>query len=283
MAKTLSYVLMDPTKNQTILVETPVPVQEQPAVAARLMQEEPSAEQAGFLSVPADVSSSAPAITLHMAGGDFCGNAAMSAAVFYAMHAGMTNGRVAIQVSGTPDPVTVIVSARPEDGLWEGIVDMPRPLSMERKTLSLKQAAFPEDQSFFPETCVLPVVTFRGITHILLDGDPPVEKEKEKAEMLAKVWCTDLQADALGLLFLNEKKSSLTPLVYVKTADTLFWENSCASGTTAAGAWLARETGQPVNHIFRQPGGTLEISAEPDGPLLLKGTVRCQYRKTVVL
>ena len=283
MTKTLSYVLMDPTKNQTILVETPVPVPEQPAVAARLMQEEPSAEQAGFLSVPADVSSSSPAISLRMAGGEFCGNAAMSAAVYYAMHAEMTKGRVAVQVSGTPDPVTVTVSARPEDGLWEGIVDMPRPLSMERKTLSLKQTAFPEDQGLFQETCAFPVVTFRGITHILLDRDPPLESERETAEILAKTWCTDLQADALGLLFLNEKKSSLTPLVYVKTADTLFWENSCASGTTAAGAWLAKETRQPVNRIFRQPGGTLEISAEPDGPLLLKGTVRCQYRKTVVL
>ena len=283
MTSTLSYVLMDPTKNQTILVETPVPVQEQPAVAAKLMQEEPSAEQAGFLSVPEDVSSSSPAISLRMAGGEFCGNATMSAAVYYAMHAEMTKGRVAVQVSGTPDPVNVTVSALPEDGLWEGIVDMPQPQSLERKTLSLKQAVFPKDQSVFPEACALPVVTFRGITHILLDGDPPVENERETAEILAKAWCTDLQADALGLLFLNEKKSSLTPLVYVKAADTLFWENSCASGTTAAGAWLARETGQPVNHIFRQPGGTLEISAEPDGPLLLKGTVRCQYRKTVVL
>ena len=35
--KELTYVLMDPTGNMTILVETPVPVEEQPAVAARLM------------------------------------------------------------------------------------------------------------------------------------------------------------------------------------------------------------------------------------------------------
>ena len=53
-SRKISYVLMDPSGNRTILVETPVDVTEQPRIAEALMKEEPSAEQTGFLSIPGD-------------------------------------------------------------------------------------------------------------------------------------------------------------------------------------------------------------------------------------
>ena len=43
------YDVLDPTGNTTILVRTPVPEAEQPAVAASLMKMEPETEQVGFL------------------------------------------------------------------------------------------------------------------------------------------------------------------------------------------------------------------------------------------
>ena len=49
----ITYSLFDPSGNTTILVETPVPVEDQPAVASALMKAEPSAEQVGFVSAPA--------------------------------------------------------------------------------------------------------------------------------------------------------------------------------------------------------------------------------------
>jgi diaminopimelate epimerase len=78
-------------------------------------------------------------------------------------------------------------------------------------------------------------------------------------------------------MLLNENDHLLTPLVWVSGADTLFWENSCASGTSAVGAWLAREARTSIQRDLIQPGGTLHIEAgaPSDGSTLrLSGRVR---------
>ncbi len=61
----------------------------------------------------------------------------------------------------------------------------------------------------------------------------------------------------------------MTPLVYVPGAGTLCWENSCASGTTAAAAWLARDSAEPFSVSLRQPGGVLEAAVSPSGGITL--------------
>ena len=298
MSREICYILMDPTKNMTILVETPVPPESQPSVAARLMEQEPAAEQVGFLSAAGSTghfgstsAASRPdaedrpaqcAVSLRMAGGEFCGNAAMSAAAYYSMCAGITEGQVSVQVSGTPAPVTVNIR-RDENGTVtsrRAAVHMPHPVSVE--TIS------------FPEGQILPVVTFPGISHVIVDKtdilfgkktlkDPAADMDRETAEEYARRWCSFLGTDALGLMFLNERESRLTPLVYVPAADTLFWESACASGTAAVGTWMAEKTGRPVALSLRQPGGILKISTTPDGTLLLEGTIHCCYKKTVLL
>ncbi len=259
MIRKLKYILMDPTGNRTILVDTPVPEDEHPAVAAKLMEKESAAEQVGFLSFSGNREYS-----LRMAGGEFCGNAAMSAAVYRGMLTGQKTGEIVVKVSGAPEPVRVKISAR-DDGSWQGIVEMPRPRSIEIIR--------------FPEGPALPVVSFSGISHVILEQKLP----EREAERFAKSWCGYLKADALGLMFLDKEQGRLSPLVYVPAADTLFWESSCGSGTSAVGAWLAKGSGKPVKIPLQQPGGILEISAEPNGPLFLKGTVRCLYNKETEL
>ena len=106
----IKYHVMDPTGNITILVETPVAEASQPFVAAKLMELEPEVEQVGFLTLAetpepdrsgclqqkmasqpektqqsekiplAESSQNKYDIALRMAGGEFCGNATMSAA-----------------------------------------------------------------------------------------------------------------------------------------------------------------------------------------------------------
>ena len=254
--KTVRYVLMDPSGNRTILVEDPVPVDAQPAVAAGLMELEPSAEQTGFLT-----GSGETGISLRMAGGEFCGNAAMSAAAYHLLRAGQPRGTVTVRVSGEPEAVTVGLSEG-ENGEWKGRVRMPRPGRIEEIRFAGGQ--------------LLPVVSFRGISHVILEEELPAEE----AERLIRLWCAELGADAAGMLFLDRKAGFLKPLVYVPAADTLFWESACGSGTSAVGAWMAWKAGRPVDLSLRQPGGLLEISASPDGTLFLKGTVKCLYEKT---
>lgn len=368
MIREVHYVLMDPTGNRTILSDTPVPVGEQPAVAEKLMELEPTAEQTGFLTMdmegrpaagraqacaagmpaghnvrtmeaaaarhgdressrPVVPGSGHPVLRLRMAGGEFCGNATMSAAVYYGMRTGMCRGTVMTEVSGTPDPVpvqiarnedlvgsgteilrpgsSILVQVGEEEGsdgtrehrtsrtgssetgrlkeaatvrdgifrtasgageagaVWQGIVRMPEPHTVE--TVS------------FPDGRRLPVVAFEGISHVIMERPVP----GKIAEKLVREWCQYLHADALGLMLLDPKKQKLTPLVYVPAADTLFWESACGSGTSAVGAWMARESGSTVKTALYQPGGILRIEASPDGGLWLEGTVRQLYERTV--
>lgn len=95
-----------------------------------------------------------------------------------------------------------------------------------------------------------PLVRFKGIDHLIADRslDPSLIKE----------WCS---GDAMGFMYLEGDE--LKPLVFVKESRTLFWEHSCASGTTAVGEYL----GHPVR--LNEPGGVLEYS---DGRL--KGHVK---------
>lgn len=253
----LEYFLLDPTGNITILVTSPVPVEKQAYAAARLMNREKNAEQVGFLS-------NAPScdIALRMAGGEFCGNAAMCSAVIAADRASLTEGKMRVRVSGAEEPVLAEVSLQKE-GRWKGTVEMPKPISCMDMML--------------PEEGICPVVSFKGISHVIVKREIP----PQRAEILARIWCSYLGADALGIMFLDSRAMRLKPLVCVPGAGTLCWENSCASGTAAVGVYLARERGGEARAVVRQPAGDLSIHAGADGSLHLSGTVRILYRKAV--
>ena len=121
----------------------------------------------------------------------------------------------------------------------------------------------------------LPVVKFDGISHTIVTERMP----KPLAEMMIREWANKVRADAFGILLMSKDYREMTPLVYVKSTDTVVAESSCASGTAAVGAWLAVEKKEPVNLTIRQPGGELSIEVEvTDGnvsKLLLGGHVSC--------
>ena len=162
--QTIEYTLFDPTGNITLLAETPVPTESQPSVAAELMALEPGTEQVGFVTFDAD------RVFLRMAGGEFCGNAAMSAAALFLERAGRTEGTVAVQVSVAEDAVAVVLSALP-DGSRRGTVAIPRPEGVGKLTLSNDR--------------MLPAVFFPGITHLILEE----KMEPAEAESRGKAMC----------------------------------------------------------------------------------------------
>lgn len=271
----IDYYIADPTGNITILVTTPILPKDRPLAASLLMEAEPGCEQVGFLSEKEGCD-----IALDMAGGEFCGNASMSAGVIAVLKAeksspdaGKGNAgtekeetSVLVRCSGAKETVRVEVfgEASGENGsARRAIVQMPGPGS-------IREVAFPEGGPF-------PVVFFDGIAHVILT-DP---SWKERAEELAPKWCRQLNADAAGLMFLDEEDGRLTPLVYVPAADTLFWENSCASGTSAVGAFLAKRDNRSVEISLRQPGGSLSVFADPDGNIRLGGSVRILKKTSV--
>ena len=252
---TLDYTVMDPTGNITVLVTSPVPEAEQARAGAALLAAEPDAEQVGFVTV-----GDAPdgEVALRMAGGEFCGNAAMSAAALHCLHWDLALSELRVRVSGAAAPVTVKAQRQPGGG-YACAVDMPRPLALEEVDLAREGASYR-----------LPLVRFEGISHLLLPGD----FDRGLAERAAPKWCADLGAGALGLMLLDASAGRLDPLVWVPVGDSLYWERSCASGSAAVGAYLAARNGAETRVSLSEPGGVLTVTAAPVGGISLCGTVR---------
>lgn len=239
----MRYRIFDPTGNVTALVEDRVDVASQPDVAACVMEAHPAVEQVGFVAwdgMP----------TLRMAGGEFCGNASMCAAVWAAGFAGLEPPlEVELRVSGTRDAVRVRVSQ--EDSGFATSILMPPSVSVDEVELVLDGLVD-----------VVPVVCMGGITHAIVEDKSQLFalcNDAPLAERAVRQWCERLGADCLGLMFVRGWGGvrDMTPLVYVPGGDTLFWERSCASGSAAVGMWARRSL------ELRQPGGTLRV--EPDG------------------
>lgn len=244
----IRYVLCDPTGNRTVIVRTSVTAEHRGAVAAALMAAEPTAEQVGFLR----------GTSLTMAGGEFCGNATMAAAALCCREQGTVFGesrRLALTVSGVTAPVTVDITAM-ADGEMQGRVAMPGSFRVEYREIAGLSGA-------------LPVVTCSGITHVILEK--PIDAAV--AEAIIRPLCRQWKAPALGLLLLDLSRQQMRPLVYVPGADTLFWENSCASGTAAVGIWLAQKDGMPRQVTLQQPGGVLTAEVKQRN-LWITGRVR---------
>ena len=286
----LKYCIFDPTGNITALVETAVDIADQPAVAARIMELEPDVEQVGFISYEEDPAANGVPVTLRMAGGEFCGNATMCAAALFAIRSGLQGGAVPVKVWGITAPFTVTLE-RQAAHAFSAAVMMPPARGIRTINLMPSDPAgasgILEDGGTDGISAILslPIVEMEGISHIIIEPDSGflgIKEDPELAEALLRQWCGVLGADCLGMMFLGEGTAlrPLTPLVYVPGADTMFWENSCASGSAAAGMYLAEKSGSPVDVTFDEPAGRLRVESDPaagrtvlHGSLTLLGSV----------
>ena len=268
----LEYRVFDPTGNITALVETQVDPADQPAAASWIMAQNPEVEQVGFVTFAA-AGAGAPVadvpVSLRMAGGEFCGNATMCSAALYMIVNGEAN--VKVRVSGTKDPLDVRLVRR-DAVSFDAAVTMPPAVGIDE--LKLSDGMLPGN-----DVLRLPVVRMEGIAHVIIEPDSGffgLKDDSALAETLLRGWCGVLGAECLGMMFLDEGKGvrALTPLVYVPGADTMFWENSCASGSAAAGMYLAAKEGKPVDVTFSEPAGSLRVTSDPDiGRTVLYGSL----------
>jgi len=299
----IEYSILDPTGNITALAETQVEPKDQPAVAAEIMGLNPDVEQVGFVTFAdadgfaenggaAGGQTPAPdgaAVRLRMAGGEFCGNAAMSAAALYMFRAGLSGElTVNTEVSGAKEPLEVRLD-RTGAVSFDAAVNMPPATGISELRLS-------DGMLQGSEQLTLPVVRLEGISHVIVEPDSGffgLKDDKALAETLLRGWCGAIGAECLGMMFLDEARRTgtedspegacsirnMTPLVYVPGADTMFWENSCASGTAAAGVYLAAKAGMPADVILQEPAGRLRVKSDPSsGKTVLYGTVKIEDR-----
>ena len=270
----LKYYIFDPTGNITALVESEVAIADQPAAAARIMELEPDVEQVGFVTYAEDAAAAEGSVpvSLRMAGGEFCGNATMCAAALFAIRRGLQGGAVPVKVSGATAPIKVLLE-RQAVNTFSAAVSMPPAVSIDELRLA-------DGMLQGSDSLNLPIVRMEGISHVIIEPDSGffgLKDDPALAETLLRSWCSVLGAECLGMMFLGEGAAlrPMIPLVYVPGADTMFWENSCASGSAAAGMYLAAKAGSPVDVTFDEPAGRMRVESDPaTGRTVLHGSAR---------
>lgn len=239
----VAFIKTSPTENMTLLIKTPVPREEQLALAERLIAYgSVYAEQAGYIE-PAE--NPLAAKRLQMMAGEFCGNASLSLAAVLAEEKGLQLGEeteILLEVSGAAELVRCRMR-KEEKGFW-GRVEMPLPQKIEEKDFLLDG-----------ERYRLPVVAFAGISHIIVPMALWGADAAEKAEQAARAWAAEMP-QAFGILLLDAEKNCLRPLVSVQGV-SLIWERGCGSGTSAVGAYLAAKEGKSLSIRLEQPGGVM--------------------------
>ena len=270
----LDYRIFDPTGNITALVESPVPAERQPTVAAALMRRHPEVEQVGFVRF-AEAPGAETAGELRMAGGEFCGNASMCAAALYLLRreeAGLPvplggTAALRLRVSGARRPVELRLRRETAESFRAEVRIPP--------ARAIRTQAF----SFEDRSGVLPLVEMEGISHAVAEPGSAffaLREDRDAAGRAVRAFCDTLGAEGLGLLFLEGSGPELflTPLVYIPGSGTLFWENSCASGSAAVGMLLAARRGARVELRLREPAGVLRVRCEAEGETWLGGSAR---------
>ncbi len=249
------YTIWDPNGNITVFAGLDRAA-DTAACGKALLEAEERAEQAGFLSYD----ETGCDVRLYMAGGEFCGNATLSAAAEYAKKTGLSVGtgrNVKVICSGCEEAIDVEL-VRESERLFEGRLKMPAPVD-------------------FKQFNGFPAVIFPGIGHVIVEG----AKADFDAKAVIRGWCSDLGTEALGILLFDREEDTLEPYVYVKKLGSIYRENACASGSSAVGYYLAKNAGAPVSVKLKQPGGVLGITVDQDGNIFLEGKTEYLGKKTL--
>jgi diaminopimelate epimerase len=243
----LSYILADPSGNTTAFVLSPVASDDYGPVA-RTVMDRLNAEQVAFIHDD----------RMDMMGGEFCGNASRSFALWQALHrpTGLSlaplQGQLqqTVTVSGAPHPLTVTLRCDGTDRYYAAI------------TMPLPQRVLPMEEPFLGP-CTL--VEYPGISHVLLENrEPHADDPAAVREILETL---DAEDGCFGLLYLED--NTLRPRVLVRDTCTDVWESSCASGTCAVAAALSLRQNASLELELFQPGGSLTASAiVEDGKLI---------------
>lgn len=269
----LRFIKTNPTENMTLLIETPVPREEQLSIAERLISYgSVYAEQAGYIE---EAENPLAQKRLQMMAGEFCGNASLSLAALLAEERKLAVGdeaEIVLEVSGA-DRLVCCRMKKEEKGFL-GRVSMPLPKTIENKRFCLDG-----------KTYTLPVVAFAGISHIIVPTALWGENGKEKAERAARQWAAEMP-QAFGILLFDEEDYRLCPLVYVQGASCI-WERGCGSGTSAVGAYLAMQAGSSLSVHVKQPGGVMGAEVIMDNgkitDLFIEGKVSVVAKGTAYL
>ena len=215
------YELLNPSGNVTALVTKDVSREKYKEISNEIMNNNPNVEQVGFLKKYSDT-----VFRLEMAGLEFCGNASRAFACFLVKEKYVSSNKFEISVSGYDDLIECNVEKKENEFFSTIDLKLKKPISdfIEKKIL--------DGQEVY-------MVKLPGISHVFLDIKKfKFDKDsckKEAKEILSKLNLLDIAA--VGVIWYENKQ--IHPVVYVKDIDSLFYENSCGSGSMAFGIYQA--------------------------------------------
>ena len=245
----VNFVKLSPTQNMTLLITSPVDRKDHAECASQLMRyESVHAEQTGFVEKPRNEKAAA---RLQMAGGEFCGNAAMALAALIARDKKlMRNGThpLLLEVSGHGALVECMIT--PKDGYFIGKVKIPSPQFAESKEITVGDWVLSAQ-----------MVHFSGITHMIITESLPEAKKSVLIDRVTQQYMEYTKGDALGILFLNNATMEMEPFVYVPSAQSRVWERGCGTGSAAVGYALTLQEGHSLSLNLLQPGGIISVSS----------------------
>jgi diaminopimelate epimerase len=207
------------------------------------------AEQAGFL-IPKDNH-------FEMAGGEFCGNAARSAAILLSEI--QQKPKVSFTMSGFDGTVNATVKKTGDKTYFVECVFPDFRVIKQDVTLPKGQEAT--------------IVDLGGIVHVVLNA--PFPRERKIYQALHKEITQKLNLgnrSAVGVIWIEKINNAVKmhPVVWVKEVDTFFYEKSCGSGTIAVG----KVTG--VCSVIQPTGKKIEVEITPKA-VILKSDMEVVY------
>ena len=252
----LNFLKINPVENMTIFVLDEVDRKRHIEIAKKLMNyNNLHAEQVGFVEKIDKAEDESCKYKLQMMGGEFCGNATRSLAALL-VHKNDDSIKkvddkfyVNVQTSGIDKIMSCVVKVIDEH-TYTSKINMPLPNNKPQKMIV--EGGYTAYK-----------VNFDGIVHFVVDVKE--FRNKEIFFDIVKELMHDEEYEAFGIMYYNYETCYMEPLVYVKATDSLYWERSCASGTSALGAVLSHKLEESVFLDVHQPGGVLSISTEFDG------------------
>ncbi|WLV24204.1 hypothetical protein QR721_11240 [Aciduricibacillus chroicocephali] len=261
----LDYVKISPSQNMTALITSKANPADYAKIASMMMDYEyVNAEQAGFLIDPKDKNA---ILRLEMSGGEFCGNAVLSAAAYGKYKGWCTDNSFLMEASGAASPLACEVKIL-SPVLFESKAEMPKPLSIEEISIT-----------YTGETISGSVVRMEGITHFVTDCWLEEEEFPALLEAIKEV----IQDKAIGIIpfkHIDGTDYEIRPYVHVTDTGSTFFERACGSGTLALGAYLSSQLEESTFSV-QQPGGTIHV--ESGSSYSISTTVRITSEGTVYL
>ena len=101
MKRSIDYIIADPEGNTTILVLSQVEISDYQAVAKQLLEQEPQAEQVGYIKTDEN----GDPVSMDMCGLEFCGNATRAFGFYRSLLSDPPATELSLNVSGCDHPL----------------------------------------------------------------------------------------------------------------------------------------------------------------------------------